>query len=70
LPSSWLRKSEEGVEMSNDILKDIKEEELYKVLGKSLNDYIDKNPLPPVRLVRVLLNLQLQITNRASEDRK
>ena len=52
--------------MSN-ILQDAQEEALYNLLGKTLNQYIEKNPLPPVRLIRILINLQLQIVNKVEQ---
>lgn len=47
-----------------DIIKDNREEALYNLLGKTLNEYITKNPLPPFRLIRILINLQSQIISR------
>ena len=53
----------------SDILKDSQEEALYLLLGKTLNQYIEKNPLPPVRLLRILINMQLQIMNRVEDGK-
>lgn len=47
-----------------DILSDAREEALYNILGKALNEYIGKNTLPPYRLLRILINLQVQIISR------
>jgi len=54
--------------MSGDLLKDAQEEALFKILGKSLNDYISKHPMPPYRIFRILTNMMLAIINNSEKE--
>lgn len=51
------------------LLQDSQEEALYGILGKALNMYIEKNSLPPHRLLRILTNMQLQIINQIDQEK-
>lgn len=54
--------------MVKDILKEAQEEALYNILGKALNSYIEKNSLPAYRILRVLMNMQIQIISKAEDN--
>lgn len=52
----------------SDIMADIKEEALYNILGKAMNDYIAKNKMESFRILRVLGNMSLQVINNFERD--
>ena len=48
-----------------NILRQAQETALYRIIGKAINDYTEKNPLPNYVVIRILANLTVEIINKS-----